>query len=758
MRILLSSTLLILTAVVSASGTQTSQPADPPTLLIPRLSAVPDLAPFITMDPSPDAIGGMVRVDRFTQRWPDDGKPEVFRTVAYLGYTVDALHIVYLAFDPDPAALRAHLVRREEVFTVNDDAVEVRIDTYGDRRQSYYLVANALGVQLDAAWPEVGGQYDDSFDMVWQSRGQRTADGFVVALDIPFRSLRFKPGAAQPWAIYLGRWIPRTGEWSFWPPISIRRQSYLAQMARLEGIRDVERGRGVQLIPYASFRAFRALDQRDRSRPAFVRDLADPNVGLDAKFIIKDALVADATVNPDFSQVESDAPQITANQRFEVFFPEKRPFFLENAGFLQTPINLMFTRRIADPQYGGKLSGRAGPWSIGMLATDDEAPGKRVADHNPASGSRAWAAAVRADRNVFGQSNIGAIATARDAPGRRNIVAGVDTRVRLGKVWTADGQLALSRSDQSAATTGDTGSAYLFSLARNARTISARTQIDGRSPDFATDLGFVPRIDVHLLTQSLNYTLRPAKTVNSWGPSLFVERAWAHDGTALDLRARPGLTFDLRRSTSVSVFAEASSVTLRPGDAPNLQAPATFRPDTWAVVSSTSPQPQWSAASDITAGKQINFNPAGTLAPELGDYLRTRLSVGLRPLTALRIDNTWLRAALDTGGSQAFASNIIRTQWAWQFTRDWSLRLIGQYDAITTDPARSSLVSRRNVNADVLLTRLINPWTALYVGYNGNAQNLELVEDAAGARLHRTATLERDAWQIFVKWSHLLRW
>jgi hypothetical protein len=752
----MSTRLLLLVAGVLAvsvtSGAQT--PESVPTLVIPRIADAPRLEAFVSMRPTDADAAGMRRVDNFTQRWPDDGKPERFKTVAYIGYTDAALHIVYLAFDPDPAALRAHLLRREEVFAVNDDEVEVRLDTYGDRRQSYYLVSNPLGVQLDAAWPEAGGQYDESFDLVWQSRGQRTSEGFVVLMSIPFRSLRFAPGD-QPWGIYLGRWIPRTGEWSFWPPISIRQQSYLSQMARLDGIRNVTRGRGIQLIPYASMRAFHALDRRDAARPAFITDAADPNAGLDAKFIVRDSLVVDATINPDFSQVESDAPQITANQRFEVFFPEKRPFFIENAGFLQTPINLMFTRRIADPQFGGKLSGRAGAWAIGALAIDDQAPGKSVSSGDAAYGSRARVAAVRANRNAFGGSNIGGLFTFRDQPGRRNTVSGLDTRLRFGRVWTSDAQIAVS--SVTANEDADTGSAYLAAVSRNGRTVSMRTQVDGRSPDFTTDLGFVPRLDVHQFTQTLNYTLRPAKTITDWGPSIYVDRVWAFDGTPLDWRARPGLSISMRQSTSLGFFAEASRVTLRPGDAPNVRMPMAFRPDTWNVNAGTSPRPQLTFSADVTGGKAVNFNPAVGHAPDLGDYRRTRLSINLRPLTPLRIDNVWLRASLDAAAGRAFTSTILRTQWAWQFSREWSLRFIGQYDDTSVDPALSSLAPRRNLNADVLLTRLINPWTALYVGYNGNGQNIELIEEPGGARLQRGNELQRDAWQVFVKWSYLWR-
>ncbi len=756
MRIIVCSLVLgarLMTAPAVAD--QTPAAPDIPVLVIPKIPSAPSVDSFATMRPGPDTVGGMVKVENFTQRWPDDGKPERFRTVAYLGYTDEALHVIYLAFDPDPGSLRAHLIRREEVFTVNDDEVELRLDTYGDRQQSYYFVSNPLGVQLDAAWPEVGGQYDESFDLVWHSRGLRTQEGFVVAMQIPFRSLRFRPAAEQQWGIYLGRWIPRTGEWNFWPPISNRQQSYLAQMARLDGIRNVDRGRGLQLIPYTSYRAFRALDQRDRSHPAFVRDLADPSLGVDAKIIVRDALVADATLNPDFSQVESDAPQITANQRFEVFFPEKRPFFLENAGFLQTPINLIFTRRIADPQVGAKLTGRAGAWSIGALVTDDEAPGKRVAATDPLSGSRAWIGTARVSRNLFAQSSAGAIVAHRTVNGRINTVSGIDSRIRMARVWTIDSQLAISRVEAVTEAPVASGTAYLFAVSRNGRTVSSRTEIDGRSTNFTTDLGFVPRLDVHEITQTISYTARPAKTLTDWGPSALVERTWAHNGTPLDWRARPSLNFNFRRSTSFSVFAERSRVTLRPGDAPNLQLAQSFAPASWGISASTSPRPAWGASVNYTGGRGINFTPAAATPPNIGDQSSLRMSLSVRPLTPLRIENTWLRASLDADGGHAFASNIVRTQWAWQFTREWSLRFIGQYDATTVDPTRSSLAPRRNVNADVLLTRLINPWTALYAGYNGNAQNLALSDDGT---LRRTEPLSRDSWQFFVKWSHLLRW
>ena len=751
--------LVFVTQLVPWSAAAQSTAAPPPILKIPRMTTPPDFADFLDMQPSETTSAAMARVDDFSQRWPDDGKPARMKTAAYLGYTDDALHVVFVAFDPDPAALRAHMIRREEVFAVNDDEVEVRLDTFGDRRQSYYFVANPLGVQLDAAWPEFEGQYDESFDILWHSHGRRTPQGFVVWMTIPFKSLRFRPEESQAWGIYVGRWIPRTGEWSFWPRISNRQQSLLSQMARLEGIRGITGGRGVQVIPYASSRAFKVLDPATPSGPSFVRDPLDGSVGLDAKVVLRDAMVLDLTANPDFSQVESDAPQITVNERFEVFFPEKRPFFLENAGFFRTPINLLFTRRIADPQFGTRLTGKIGGWTFGGLLTDDEAPGIAADVDDPSHGQRALAGIARVSRRLTPQSTVGGILTHREFDGRTNTVGGIDARARLGKVWSAEGQWAASRSSDDDGVDSESGSAYTLSLSRTGRTVATTTRAGGASADFSTSLGFVPRIDFRHVMQSATLTSRPASAVNDWGPTLLVERYWSHDGDPLDWRARPSVSFNLRRATSFGAFAERSSITLRPGDAPNVHGMLRLDPNTWGFDASTSPRPWWSVTGNVVRGRAVNFTPAGAQPPETGGHLGTNLTAGFRPLTALRIDNTWLRTSLQMAEGRAFVTNIVRTRWAWQFTREWSLRVIAQYDSTRTDPSLTTIRPRRNLNADVLLTRLVNPWTALYVGYNRNAQNIDLVELEGGMRaIRRTNTLAGDAWQVFVKWSHLMRW
>jgi len=180
-----------------------------------------------------------------------------------------------------------------------------------------------------------------------------TPKGYVVLFSIPFKSLRFPPGDSQEWGLFLYRAVPRKNEAGFWPECSSRFATRWPQAAVVDGLERVSPGRNLQGLPYVASRAF-ATREIDRQ--------AEAAIGFDGKAVLKDSIVVDATINPDFSQVESDEPQITVNRRFEVFFPEKRPFFLENQAYFDTPIPLLFTRRIANPLVGGRATGRVGPW------------------------------------------------------------------------------------------------------------------------------------------------------------------------------------------------------------------------------------------------------------------------------------------------------------------------------------------------------------------------------------------------------------
>ena len=353
-----------------------------------RVSGPPDLD-LLTgdlLDVPPPALSDFALVRGFVQQTPTDGSPATEETNVYLGYDDRAFYAVFVASDRDPDRIRARMTPRENIGA--DDFVTLMLDTDHDRRRAYTFRSNPRGIQWDALWTE-GQGFDTSFDAIWKSEGRLTSTGYVVSFEIPFKSLRFPTSGPSTWAIVLSRSIPRDqGEVSYWPRVSSEIQGTLTQSAELYGLEGISPGRNIQAIPYINTRSFRALDRRAPGGVQYVTD-TELDIGADFKAVLDDRFVLDLTANPDFSQIESDQPQVTVNQRFELFFPERRPFFTENADYFRTPIGVLFTRRIADPRFGTRFTGKAGGWGIGALAIDDQSPGKLAPVGSDVEGKRA---------------------------------------------------------------------------------------------------------------------------------------------------------------------------------------------------------------------------------------------------------------------------------------------------------------------------------------------------------------------------------
>ncbi|MGH9553137.1 MAG: carbohydrate binding family 9 domain-containing protein [Terriglobales bacterium] len=242
----------------------------------------------------------MAKIDRFIQRTPSDGEPVTQRTEAYLGYDNKNLYVIYVCFDSEPHRIRARLSRREQL--LDDDNVELMLDTFHDHRRAYAFFSNPLGIQGDALWTE-GQDFDFSFDTVFRTEGKLTKEGFVIEMAIPFRSLRFASNDPQTWGIMLNRYIQRDNEGAFWPQNSSRISGRLNQEGDATGLENISPGHNFQLIPYGIFRSYRDLDLRDPDLPRFTQRDAFGQIGLDAKAVLKDKFVLDATANPDFSQI-----------------------------------------------------------------------------------------------------------------------------------------------------------------------------------------------------------------------------------------------------------------------------------------------------------------------------------------------------------------------------------------------------------------------------------------------------------------------
>jgi hypothetical protein len=787
-------------AALSAPRSQSDPPATAPVHLsaeansesvtIPRLPHGPTLEDFLNMKPEGPLASAMAKITQFRQREPHDGQPVSQPTEAYLGYDEKNLYAVFVCHD-DPTKVRAHQTRRED-FNGEDDDVEIMLDTFHDRRRAYAFLVNPKGIQWDAIWTEAafadtGGNFDTSFDTLWYSKGKLTGQGYIVWMAIPFRSLRFPSAQNQTWGVVLLREIIRENEQAFWPHISVNQEGRLGQAASAQGMNGISPGRNIQLIPYGLLNSFHAVDDRV-STPApvepqfahFQNRAIGGTLGLDSKFILNDSLVLDATANPDFSQVESDEPQVTVNQRFRVFFPEKRPFFIENADYFHTPIDLFFTRNIVDPDAGIRLTGKSGAYSMGILASDDRAPGLTVSPDDPLFKSRAYFTIARVARDLFKQSSIGAIYTDWEYPAANsfNRAGGIDFRLKFSSKLTASLQAVTSSTDFFGVHSG--GPAYKAELDYSSRHWAHTSTYNDVSPGFFTEPGFVNRVDLREYRDDTRYNFRPKHgPVVSWGPQLFGHWTWDHTGLRLDTDYNPEINLVLKRQTRIFLLPyEEFRERLRPGkDFPalcqnNICRNPDFHEHNSGVNVSTAPLARLMLAANYFWGDAVNFVPnfIHSAQPYLAHSDLLSAVATVHPFRQLKIDNTYLFSRLRTRDTNAniFNNHIVRSKWNWQFNRELSLRVILQYNATLTrnSPSVSAdqfpftfLPTIKNFNTDVLVTYLLHPGTAVYVGYNTNQQNLDpsLQVDPLLGGVHHGDRLINDGRLFFVKVSYLFR-
>jgi len=773
---------------------------------IPRVSSPPRLEDFLGMEPSSAWKNKLAKVDHFTQRIPSDGAPVSQRTEAYLGYDDKNLYAIFICFDSEREKLRARLSRREDIF--DDDTVEIILDTFHDHRHAYAFNVNALGVQADALWTEGPGigqndNFDPSFDTVWNSAGKITDRGYVVWIAIPFRSLRFTNADPQTWGIVLNRGIPRNNEDTFWPPYSSKIQGRLNQEGTATGLEKISPGRNLQFIPYGIFRSFKELDLTDPNHPAYSQRHAFGQAGLDAKAVLKDKFVFDVTANPDFSQIESDQPQVTVNQRFEVFFPEKRPFFQENANYFTTPINLVFTRRIVDPKWGLRLTGKDGPWGVGMMAAETESPSERVTPADPASGTpgnpifgqHALFAIGRVSYDVGQQSSIGALYADKEVNGFFNRVGSIDGRFKLNQNWVANAQLAYSATvnpsdaifNQFGTTGGyQAGTAAELTLQRQSRKLTYFFDYSERSPNFRTLTGFDPQPDINNIDTFIQYSFRPeGKHLISWGPYFEVYQNIDHEGNRINSGYFPAFKVELTGQTFLTVLFAKEMERLRNQDFSQIPVDDIQKYDrhTTEITFNTNYFRKVYLQADYRFGTRVNYdaaclgpdkNPAtcDLYFPFMAKRTSANVTLTVRPNRSLRIDNTYilfrLRQCPECANPQpqlprpfgSMNNHIIRSKWNYQFTKEFSFRFIGQYNAVLANPNFTYLPTKKNFNADFLFTYLVHPNTAVYVGYNTNFENIDptLAPDGlGGVNQQPQFRLRNDGRNLFVKASYLFR-
>ena len=730
-----------------------------PTISIPQISQAPELSDFAGMTPATALARQMSRMDNFIQREPTDGAPASQRTEVYIGYDERSLYAVFLAFDSDPSQIRANLASRENIS--GDDTVELTIDTFNDQRTAYTFRVTPLGVQWDARWTEGFSNragFDTTWEAVWDSEGEVNDQGYIVRIAVPLRGLRFPDAQDQVWRVQASRQIPRLSEESFWPPYSNAVDGRLNQTALLTGIRNVSPGSNTQIIPFVFARDVEAINPRALGGPLMESD-KEYDLGVDAKFVFNDAWVLDLTLNPDFSQVESDEPQVTVNERFEVQYPERRPFFVENADFFATDSILLFTRRIVDPEGGMRLTGRTGQWGFGTILMNDEAPGLNRADTDPLKGEKANIGVFRAYRDLQGQDRIGMLLTDRELGDGYNRVLSVDGKFRFNENWVTNLEFIDSNTEATF------GGAELSGMQRNVRIdrvgrgFNTHFHIVDTDADFRAQLGFQNRFfksDISGIHWRSDYQIYPENSnLNNWAPSTMIVYQDDKNGTKVYSEVSPSINWAYATSR-ITLGVQDITEVLRPIDFPGLARPVGYSYDNINARYRNTTLSSLTFDLSFRTGTALNLVPKRGTLPFIADSQRFDVSLLWRPIERLRVDNSFVTTELDSSRGKVFSNEIFRSSWNYQFTREMSLRFITQYEKTDAGP-NTRLVDDENLNFDILLRYVINPWSALYVGYNTNQSNFDIIEVEDEREVVVTNDLKRDGDQIFVKFSYMFQ-
>jgi len=660
------------------------------------------------------------RVSLDYETWPGDNTPAPVKTVCLITYDHSNLYVAFRAEDPDPKAIRAHLTDRDAAF--EDDFVGVILDTFHDGRRAFEFFVNPRGVQMDLINNDVGGGEDASWDAIWDSAGRITPRGYVVEIKIPFSSLRFpRAGGAESWGFSAMRVYPRDRRYTFSSQPEDRNISCsLCQISEITGLSGIRPGHALELDPTFTATAGQVRDDFPDG------PLSDPSTqgsaGLTARWGVTPNLILSGTVKPDFSQVEADAAQLAINRTFALFFPEKRPFFLEGADYFQTPLNLVHTRTVADPSWGVKLTGKAGRNAIGaFLARDDGTniifPGNQGSDSTSLDRSNT-AAVVRYRRDVGRSSTLGAIVTSRTAgDDYSNQVYGIDGLIRFTDVESLSFQVLGSQTEYPSDIAADfdqpggrfDGSAIVARYSHDSRSWNWDVRYEDLGRGFRADMGFEPRVDTRFLK---------ARASHVWwgGDGSFFSRL-ALGANRDETRDHNGL--DLDRTSEIWLSASGpwqSHGFINIGTSDTYFNGKTFDQDYVGIFVNLRPSATWSFGAFTRLGDTIDF--ANTRSADgLTFSPRVTFKLGAHFRTDLR--QTYQRLHVD--GGRLFRASLTDLRLVYQFNVRTFVRLITQYTDIVRNPslyeAEVDPASRQLFN-QLLFSYKVNPQTVFFLGYS----------------------------------------
>jgi hypothetical protein len=718
----------------------------------------------------------------FSQFTPNDGIAAADSTEVLVWYAPDAIHFGIRAREPH-GSVHATLADRDRIRA--DDFIEILLGTFNDGRQATMFGVNPLGVQMDGALVERGQSggglgsgavaregADLSPDFTWQSKGELVDGGYVVEVRIPFKSLRFQPGREQTWTVNVVRRVQHSGYEDSWAPARRASASFLAQSGRLAGLTDLRRGLVVDVIPEIT------ANRTGAPGPAgYEYDGGAPEVGGNVRWGITNNLNLNAAFNPDFSQVEGDAGQISLDPRQALFFAERRPFFLDGIEQFSTPSNLIYSRRIVQPVAAAKLTGTAFGSNIALLSAVDDRLGS-------STGSNPVYNIARLQKDVGGSSRVGVAYTDRIDGDNYNRVADIDGRIVFGGVYSTVLQLAGSRTR----TNGVTVTAPLWSARfdRNGRSFGWRTYFAGIGDNFRAQSGFISRPGVvrATITPYLTRNGKPGSFLERLNGTINLDGTWQyqkfiHSEGIQDQKLHFNVLAGLRGGWGVGAgyflesfgYDEALYADYYLG-VPDGSGGTTFEKFTGQpTIANSDVYVQVNTPAFRTFNGSVFFLygfDENFFEWASGELWVLNAALSVRPSEQLRLDFTYNWQMVNRPGDGSTVSNarIPRAKLEYQISRPFFVRLVGEYSMEKQDSLRDNSRTERPIyfadgqggfrraeafqrnffSADVLVAYRPTPGTVIFAGYGST---LTEPESFRFSRLRRT----RDA--FFAKVSYL---
>ena len=688
-----------------------------------------------------------VTLDFVTQPFNNTASP--VKTTVYVFEDGETLYVGFIAEDPDPSAISAFYRDRDQIWS--NDLVGIKLDTFNNERLAYQFFINPFGVQADAIENEMTGSETDSWNAIWQSSGRITESGYVVEAAIPLRVMNFNEAKDKKvWGAEFVRFYPREDRLRLSNlPFDRDNACTLCQMGDVAGFEQASQGNNLALVPTL---VLGQSEQRDVNADSPWQDETTTEAGLDVKWGITPQVSLQATLNPDFSQVESDVAQVSINNTFSLYYDERRPFFVENAGYFSTNQTLVYTRNINAPDYGAKVTGQVDAHTFGVFLADDTST-RFIVPGNLSSSvatldTDSINAALRYRYDYSPDFSVGFVSTLRDADDYHNYVSGVDMKYRLTGQDTLQAQWVYSDTQYPFTLYQDfCGNACLNSEDSNETVLRTRypDNFGGQSwrvnylheqedwyfradhyandDDFRADLGFETKVDFHRSLLGGGYMWW---NDTGWWNRIRVNGDWdiTHNDAG-ELLEREVEVYASIRGTMQSFFEIGHLQRDRVGlrfDPSVLSVEGNtdmFAEKSYSMYVESRPSPYLFVSTFVRAGDQVDF-ANNRLGEQI--YTESQVDTNIGRHTQIRLRHTY--SDLDVEGDPLFTARLTDVRMTYQFNARQYLRLIMAYSNVHRNQSNYTFDvdnRSRSLSGQLLYSYKLNPLTKFFVGVASGA-------------------------------------